>query len=108
MHRFHAVSTRCEKVVLASIFAVLAWMALSRPAAACYSVCMGVQPPDCLGCAFTAFRSVTCLRGPCNFCEEDSCSVEAFSPSQKLACEAPETKGAQLKALKVETLSPRS
>jgi|SRR3954467_5963497 hypothetical protein len=106
--RFHVFVIQCKKVVLASIFAVLAGAAMPRPAAACHSACLGVQPPGCVDCKFTAFRGIVCLRGDCNFCQEDYCSVEASSPTQKLACEPSEIKNPQVKPLKVETLSPRS
>jgi hypothetical protein len=99
---------RWEKVVLPSIFILMALAVMPQAAAACHTVCSAVQPPDCLGCGFTAFRNVTCIRGACNFCEEDFCSVEAFSPSQRLACEKPAEKGSDARAVKVEMLSPRS
>ena len=77
--------------------------------AGCRSVCKDVQPPGCLDCGFTAFRSVFCLRLGCNFCEEDYCTVEAFCPEQKLAAEPKVSSTAHKpRALRVETLVPRS
>jgi len=109
MRQFQAFTTWGKKSMLVFVFVALAGATMPQPAAACHSVCTAVQPPDCLGCGFTAFRSYVCIRGGCNFCQEDYCTVEVpSSPAQQLACEPTETKSSQVKTLKIETLSPRS
>jgi len=106
MRRFF--TGQLKKGGLAVICVFVALVAIPKPAAACHSACLGVQPPDCLGCKFVAFQLITCVRGACDYCEEDYCTVQAFSPTEKLACGEQGEKGSTVKALKVETLSPRS
>lgn len=108
MRPIHSFATRYKKWVLTGVLAALVGAAVPQPAAACFSACLEVQPPDCLSCKFTAFRSISCFRAGCNFCEEDYCSVQAFSPTQKLACEPEPSEGAPFETLRVETLSPRT
>jgi hypothetical protein len=97
--------------VMVAVIVLLAGLGLPQAmsGAGCHTVCSAVQPPDCLGCGFTAFRSVFCQRGGCNFCEEDYCGVEAFRPDQKLADEQRvDSTAHKPRVLRVETLAPRS
>jgi hypothetical protein len=77
--------------------------------AGCHSVCAANQPPDCLGCGFTAFRNVACFRVGCNFCEEDYCTVGIATEVERLA-KSPDVdlKAQKVRVVQVEKLSPRS
>jgi len=99
------------KRVIVAVIVLLAALGLPQTmsAAGCRSVCSAVQPPGCLDCGFTAFRSVYCLRLGCDFCEEDYCTVEAFCPGPKIADEKRvDSTAHKPRVLRVETLSPRS
>jgi hypothetical protein len=81
--------------------------AVTRPAVAgCHTSCTSVQPPGCLGCGFLIYSNVICLRGDCNFCTEDYCSVALPVPSDRLAT-SPETVN-PVPRVTVEVLVPRS
>ena len=102
---------RLDKRVVVVVICLALGMAWPQAmfGAGCHTVCKDIQPPDCLDCGFTAFRSVFCIRSGCHFCEEDYCTVEAFCPEQKLAAEPRVSSTAhKLRVLRVETLVPRS
>jgi hypothetical protein len=85
-------------------------------AAGCHTLCQLVTSPECMGCGFTAFQNVFCLRSSCDRCEEDSCSF-ATAPGDDLASNGAQAGGClapskdappAVRIVKVQTMASRS